>query len=48
MKRLLVGLGTGTYCIQAAAVFHTSDTDGLSFALMPQIQSWSGVMLRSA
>ena len=29
MNRLLVGLGTGTYCIHAAAVFHGSVSDGL-------------------
>ena len=31
MNRLLVGLGTGTYCIQAGAVFQGSAIDGLLF-----------------
>ncbi len=48
MKRLLVGLGTGTYCIHAAAVFHTSVTEGLLFALTPQIQSCALSIERSA
>ena len=48
MKRLLVGLGTGTYCIQADAVFQGSETDGLLLRLTPKIRSRSGVMKRSA
>ncbi len=48
MKRLLVGLGTGTYCIHAAAVFQTSETEGLLFALTPHIQSWLLSIERSA
>jgi hypothetical protein len=39
MNWLLVGLGTGTYCIQAAAVFHGSLTEGLLFTLTPKITS---------
>ena len=48
MNRLLVGLGTGTYCIHAAAVFHGSETDGLLLALTPTIRSRLSLMKRSA
>ena len=48
MKLLLVGLGTGTYCIHAAAVFQGSASEGLLLAETPQIRSCVGVMSRSA
>ena len=40
MNWLLVGLGTGTYCIQAGAVFHGPATEGLLFRLTPKMTSW--------
>ena len=48
MNRLLDGLGTGTYCIHAAAVFHGSVSDGLLFTLTPKMKSFLSSMNRSA
>src|SRR5512140_3617542 len=48
MKRLLVGLGTGTYCIQAAAVFHGSETEGLLLTETPKMKSRFRSTYRSA
>ena len=48
MNWLLDGLGTGTYCIHAAAVFQGSDTDGLLFSADAEDQVALSSMKRSA
>ena len=39
MKRLLVGLGTGTYCRQAGEGFQGAETEGLLFKETPSSRS---------